>query len=117
MTFLNVLGVIAVSDMDTARPWYEGLFGRPADRVPMAEACEWQLTAAGWVQLVLSPDKAGYSMLTLNVDDVGRYAREVFDRGIPVGTIESGPMFALATVTDPDGNQVTLAQELRPQPD
>jgi catechol 2,3-dioxygenase-like lactoylglutathione lyase family enzyme len=35
MTVINVRSVIAVADLDAALAWYERLFGRPADSLPM----------------------------------------------------------------------------------
>jgi glyoxylase I family protein len=32
----HVLAVVPAADFDAARSWYERLFGRPADNLPMA---------------------------------------------------------------------------------
>jgi 4-hydroxyphenylpyruvate dioxygenase-like putative hemolysin len=35
MTIEHVLAVVPVADFDDAHAWYERLFGRPADNLPM----------------------------------------------------------------------------------
>ena len=35
MTIEHVLAVVPVADFDAAHAWYERLFGRPADNLPM----------------------------------------------------------------------------------
>ncbi len=110
MTITNVLAVITVADMDGTRAWYERLLGRPADRIPMPEASEWQLTPVGGIQLVLDPERAGSAMITLSVDDLVEHARELQSRGIAVGEIGAGDVFNIATFADPEGNMITLAE-------
>jgi hypothetical protein len=46
MTFSTVYAVISTANVDAARDWYERLFGRAADREPMAGVLEWYLAAA-----------------------------------------------------------------------
>ena len=49
MTFEHVLAVVPVADFDAAHAWYERLFGRPADNLPMeGHLVEWRLTEGGW---------------------------------------------------------------------
>jgi hypothetical protein len=68
----RVLAGVAVADVDAALPWHERLFGRPADALPMEGLAEWHFPTGGVVQLVASADKAGRSLLTLDVDGLER---------------------------------------------
>lgn len=72
MSVNRVLAGVAVADVDAALPWYERLFGRPADALPMAGLAEWHFASGGVVQLVASAERAGRSLLTLDVDDLER---------------------------------------------
>jgi hypothetical protein len=47
MSINHILAVVPVSAMDAARPWYERLFGRPADNQPMVTLDEWRITDSG----------------------------------------------------------------------
>jgi hypothetical protein len=38
MPIEHVLAVVPVTDFEAANAWYESLFGRPADNLPMAVA-------------------------------------------------------------------------------
>ena len=48
----QLLAVVPVADFDAAHEWYERLFGRPADNLPMeGRLVEWRVTGNGWVQV------------------------------------------------------------------
>jgi catechol 2,3-dioxygenase-like lactoylglutathione lyase family enzyme len=111
MPIANVLAVLSVADMDTARAWYTRLLGREPDRTPMPEASEWRLTEGGWLQVVKDPSHAGQSMVTLSVDDLEQTSAEFAARGVEIGGINAVPEFKLAAVRDPDGNTLTFAEE------
>ncbi len=61
--------------------------------------------------MITEPGRAGTALNTLLVDDLDAVVAGLTDRGItlsPIGTMSNGPRFV--TVTDPDGNQLKLAQ-------
>jgi len=107
----NILGAIAVADIERAIAWYSKLFGRKVDDRPMKEAAEWRLTQGGGVQLVLDPTRAGRSMLTVGLGDLDEAIEETRTRGIELKRLDvtTGP-YSLAQVADPDGNVLTFAQ-------
>jgi hypothetical protein len=72
---------VAVTDFETALPWYEKLFGRPADDKPMEGLVEW-LFGAARLQLVKDLDRAGKSTVTLVLDDMKAYYEELDERGL-----------------------------------
>ena len=52
MSIDHVLAVVPVADFEAARTWYERLFGRAADNLPMeGRLVEWRVTDGGWVQV------------------------------------------------------------------
>jgi predicted enzyme related to lactoylglutathione lyase len=108
----QVLAAVAVGDIEKAVTWYGKLFGRPCDERPMKEAAEWMLSSGGGVQLVLSKENKGRSMVTLGVHDIEALASEVKSRGIETNVTAPGEgRYRLAQVKDPDGNVLTFAQD------
>ncbi len=111
----HTLAVVAVSDLDAARKWYERLIGASPTNVPMPSLVEWRTSEAGWLQVFHDPERAGSSMANLSVGDLDATADEVRSRGIEVGEIvEADRGVRLATAHDPDGNAITLIGGFRP---
>ncbi len=114
MTITSILAVLSVTDFDAALAWYERFFGRPADRQPMDGLAEWQITATAAIQLVRDQERGGAALLTLGVDDLEVHIADLAARGLAAGTITTGVMARIATVTDPEGNTITFAELLSP---
>jgi predicted enzyme related to lactoylglutathione lyase len=112
----DVLPGVAVTDLEAALPWYERLFGRPADERPMEGLAEW-LFGGARLQLVESADRAGKSTVTLVVDDVKAYYEELGKRGLNPGALDetTSDKVLFGYIADPEGNQIALV-ELRPAP-
>jgi catechol 2,3-dioxygenase-like lactoylglutathione lyase family enzyme len=114
MDITDVMGGLAVSDLDAARRWYTTFFGRGPDLEPMPGLTEWH-TTGGTVQLVLDAERAGGSMVTFQVPDARGTLAGLAERGGPVVELDDGTSdkVRFATVTDPDGNALTLV-DVRP---
>jgi glyoxylase I family protein len=114
MPIEHVLAVVPVSDVERAEAWYEALFGRPADNRPMPSLVEWQVTAAGWVQVTLDSDRAGSGLLNLAVDDLEATRGELERRGVHTAAIQPvSKGVELSATSDPDGNAITLVGSFR----
>ena len=113
MSVNQVLAGIAVADVAAAVPWYERLFGRPPDALPMQGLAEWHIPAGGIVQLVASADLAGRSLLTLDVDDLRHELAAMRGRGLDAGALDdtTSDKVLIAATADPEGNEVTLVQQ------
>lgn len=111
MEISNVLAGIAVRDLDASKGWYQALFGRPADAEPMAGLAEWH-TPGGVVQLVGDGRRAGGSLVTIQVADARKALEGWAERGGPQAQLDdtSSDKVLFATVTDPDGNAVTIVE-------
>jgi len=73
MSIEQVLAVVPVADFEAAHAWYERLFGRPADNLPMAgRLVEWRVTENGWVQVTFDADRSGWGLLNFAVDHLDR---------------------------------------------
>jgi predicted enzyme related to lactoylglutathione lyase len=113
MPVIRVLAGIAVADVDTALPWYERIFGRPADALPMEGLAEWHVPSGGVVQLVLDAERAGRSQLTLDIDDLEHELAAIAGRGLDIGPLDdtTSDKVLIAEATDPEGNAITLVQQ------
>jgi predicted enzyme related to lactoylglutathione lyase len=112
MSVNRVLAGLAVADVDSALGWYERLLGRPADVRPMEGLAEWHFSESGVIQLVEDAERAGRSLPTLSVDDLNRELAGLRERGLDPGTMDdtTSDKVLFATVTDPDGNAITLVE-------
>ena len=109
----RVLAGVAVADVDAALPWYERLFGRPADALPMNGLAEWHLPTGSVIQLVASAERAGRSLLTLDFDDLASELAAIHEGGLDAGPLDdtTSDKVLIASTTDPEGNAITLVQQ------
>ena len=115
MAIEHILAAVPVANFDVARAWYERLFGRPADNLPMeGTLVEWRVTETGWVQVTADADRAGSALLNFAVDDLQRHLADLSRRGLAPGKIEIvNKGVQLSTIRDPDGNTVTFIGNFR----
>jgi len=114
MAIDHLLAVVPVSDVAAAGRWYERLFGRPPDNSPMETLVEWQVVEKGWVQVFLDPERAGSALINFAVDDLSRHVFELAQGGLSPSEIETVTKgVQLSSVTDPDGNRITLIGSFR----
>jgi catechol 2,3-dioxygenase-like lactoylglutathione lyase family enzyme len=120
----KVNAVVAVSDMERAKEFYEGTLGLTADEENQPPGIRRYTGAGGtFLDIYESPENAGKSTATLvgwEVDDVERVVDELASQGVtfeqydePVKTDEKG-IFAdeevkAAWFKDPDGNTHAIA--------
>lgn len=113
MTIANVLPTVRVANLEAGVAWYQALFGRAPDRRPMEGLVGWQLTQGGGVQVYQAVEGAGAANVTFGVDDIDAHLADLAGRGIRAEAFDTpSGMFRLATIRDPSGNTVTLAQDL-----
>lgn len=114
MAIDHVLAVIPVADIDTARGWYERLFGGAPDNRPMDGLAEWRVTDTGWVQVWEDAARAGTALLNFGVDDLAAHLDGLTSRGLALGEVQTvSKGVQLSTVTDPDGNTITFIGNFR----
>ena len=106
---------VAVSDLERAERFYAVLVGRPCDLRPRPDQREWRLHPEPEVVLRLTglPESAGHCTAAIGVHDLaterGRLAGDWPD--VPEITEKPG-VIAVLRLADPDGNAVTLWQDL-----
>ena len=112
MSVTHLFAGIAVSDFAAARRWYEALFGRPPDMLPMEGEAVWHMTTSGSVYVTADPPRAGSALVTIAVSDLKQHATAVAARGLTLReeeTVSTGPR--QLTVTDTDGNCVKFFED------
>jgi len=79
----------------------------------MEGLAEWHIPAGGVVQLVASSDRAGRSLLTLDLDELEHELAAMRERGLEVGALDdtTSDKVLIASTTDPEGNEITLVQQ------
>jgi glyoxylase I family protein len=117
MSIDHVLAVVPVADFEAAHAWYERLFGRSADNLPMEGLLvEWRVTDSGWVQVKRDVDRAGSAQVNFAVNDLDQHVAEVSGRGLAPGAIETvNKGVQLSAIHDPEGNTITFIGNFRVQ--
>lgn len=115
MDVIGVFAAVQVSDLDRSIDWYARLLGRQPDHRPMPTLAQWVGIAGAGVQLFLDPPKAGHSRMTLVTPGIAAAQAALAARSIALGEIFTGDFGAVASLDDPDGNTVTLAEPPKPR--
>ncbi|RVT86796.1 VOC family protein [Rhodobacteraceae bacterium CCMM004] len=110
MDLTAIYAQLCCRDLARARPWFETLFGRPADAEPMEGLAEWHHGSAAGLQLFEDSQKAGRGTLTLIVGDLAAERDRLDGSIVETAAVEPGDAVSVMQLTDPDGNLVVLAQ-------
>jgi catechol 2,3-dioxygenase-like lactoylglutathione lyase family enzyme len=121
----KVAAGLAISDMDSAREFYEGKLGLSVG-IDSGDNVQYACAEGTVFHVYLSPEHAGKSTATLaswGVDDVEAVVEELTEKGVtferydevPIVTDEKGIATfegeaKVAYVRDPDGNTLSIAQ-------
>jgi hypothetical protein len=98
---------VAVSDFDRGMAWFEQLLGEPPTFKAHDTEVVWDLAENRSIYVVLRPERAGFAMVTVFVDDLDVFVESAAARGIHPDTQETyGNGVRKATYKDPDGNEV-----------
>ena len=98
---------IPVSDYEAARPWYERLLGSAPTFIAHATEAVWDLAEHRSLFIVEDPERAGYAINTIIVDDLDALVSAIAGRGIEPAdreTYSNGVRKAI--YRDADGNEI-----------
>src|SRR6476620_4885386 len=104
MSVTHLFAGVAVADFAAARRWYEALFGRPPDMLPMEGEAVWHVTTFGSVYVTEDPERAGTALVTIAVSDLDEHATALAARGLSFAQADSSSAPRQLTVADHDGN-------------
>jgi hypothetical protein len=117
LSFAGAVLDVGVSDLGQAVAFYSVLLGRGPDLQPQPDQWEWFLHRGPEVdfRITLSPRTAGSGSLSLGVADLGAERSRLLEHwpGIPAAQEKPG-IITLVRMQDPDGNEITLWQDLMP---
>ena len=103
---LDLFAGLRVRDFAEARKWYERLLGEPTFLAHATEAV-WTLAEGRSLFLVEDPDRAGYCLVTIFVDDLDAWVADIAARGVdPDEQLTYSNGVRKAVYRDPDGNEV-----------
>lgn len=105
---------VAVADYTGARPWYERMFGRPADIVVHDTECMWRIGDGAWLYIVEDEGRAGNALVAISVDDLDAMLRELDDRDVAVARVEPAERGSVDAVIEPSETKATLWRALSP---
>lgn len=104
---LELFAGIPVTDYQAALKWYEQLLGFPPTFFPNDIEAVWEVAEHRYLYIIRQPERAGYALQTLIVDDLDSLIAEVADRGLDPSnqeTYENGVRKII--YCDPDGNEI-----------
>lgn len=109
MPITGIYSVICVTDLERSIEWYTHLLGSPPRERPMDFLAQWYGSDVN-LQLWQDPQHAGHSLSTMVVSSVEGERERLDGLGLKLGETLSGEFGAIAQITDPDGNKITLAE-------
>ena len=100
---------IPVGEFESAKNWYEKLFGFPPAFFPHDTEAVWQLADHQYIYIVESPEHAGHAIVMHMVDDLESLIASITERGLEFERQEYFPNdVCKVTYRDVDGNQVSF---------
>lgn len=113
MAFNSLVSVIPVKDFAISCKWYALWIGRVADFEPVPDIAEWKICTGGWLQVRVDHAHAGSTVIVLGTDNL-LAERAIFERaGISPSEVNEVPgVVRTCDVIDPDGNVITLVEEI-----
>lgn len=104
---VDLFAGVAVRDFDSAVAWFERLLGEPATFVAHDTEHVWTLAEHRSINVDLRPERAGYAMVTVFLDDLDGFVESAAARGIDPETRETyGNGVRKVIYRDPDGNEI-----------
>lgn len=108
MAIQKIFAHLSCANLDKSAPWFEEIFARKPDAIPMRHLAEWHHGSEGGFQLFQNPVHAGKGTLTLIVSGLDTERSRL--SSLKPGEIERGNYVNLVRLCDPDGNLVVLAE-------
>ena len=103
---LALFAGIPVSDFEAARPWYEQLLGE-VSFLPHDTEAVWELAENRSIYIVEDPERAGFAIVTVFVDDLDALVDSIVGRGLEPAERETyGNGVRKVIFRDPEGNEI-----------
>ncbi len=106
---LDLFVGIPVTDLPTARRWYEQFFGGPPSFLPNEAEAVWEVAEQRYVYIVQDPGRAGNALVLSFVDDLDDRVAAIAKRGIEPARRETpGSGTTKVIYADADGNEISF---------
>lgn len=112
MKIANVYASILTTDAEKSYKWYKKLFNRGSDFNPMKGHHEWNFPNGGVLQLFEDKERAGYSSITLMVDNRVEQIKQLESLDMPLGRKTASNVAKTITIFDPENNRITFAEKV-----
>ena len=106
---VDLFAGVSVSDLPSAREWYEQFFGAAPAFLPNDVEAVWEVAGHRYVYIEQRPEHAGHAQCTLFVSDLDERVSAIMARGIAPAvreTYDNGVRHV--TFHDPDGNEISF---------
>ncbi len=104
---LDLFAGVPVRDYTAAAAWYERLLGGPPAFRPNDVEAVWELAEHRYLYIEVRPDRAGYAVQTIFVDDFDARLAAIAERGLaPAGSETYDHGVRKAIFRAPDGNEI-----------
>lgn len=108
----SLISVFQVSDINQSLNWYKKWLGEP-DVIPMEGMAEYQIAPNAWLQLSYDDsNNKKTSTIVIGVEDIHLTQKTLQDNDIKTSEIIDYEVILVVDTFDPDGNQITFAQEV-----
>jgi catechol 2,3-dioxygenase-like lactoylglutathione lyase family enzyme len=106
---VDLFGGIPVTDYRRALAWYERLLGSEPAFFPNATEAVWEVAEHRYLYIVELPERAGYAVHLMFVEDLDKQVDGISDRGIEPASQETyGDGVRKVIYRDLDGNEVSF---------
>ena len=114
---VDLFAGVCGADYAAGRAWYQRLFGSEPSFIAHETECVWELDEHRLLYIEEDPERAGYAVVTIFVDDFDALVKEIGLRGIEPAkrdTYSNG--VRKATYRDPEGNEIGYGGAPAPNP-
>lgn len=106
----GIYACIQLADFDAGLAFYTKLMGRAPDDQPFPGMAQWRNMNGAGLQLWHDAEHAGHSRTTIVVPVLSEERQRLEAAGITLGPDVTGDWGVVVPLTDPEGNQITLAE-------
>lgn len=112
MVIRNIYAGIMTANINKAVEWYERLLNRKPDYHPMETLYEWDFSEGGVLQLIEDKKRAGFSSVTVLVDDIEASHKQITHLNIKIDHQSNSDIAKTITIQDQENNRITFAENM-----
>ncbi|MBJ3786533.1 VOC family protein [Devosia sp. MSA67] len=110
MSVQGTYACIQLADFDAGLAFYEKFMGRAPDDQPFPGMAQWRNMNGAGLQLWDDASHAGHGRTTIVVPVMANERSRLEAAGLALGPDNKGDWGIVAQLTDPEGNEITVAE-------